>query len=177
MSYIDTDEKRVALAKRIINKRDDDWLKYATPEAKGMLLYQLTRHAKVSHISDPIIPSIRSIIPIDIDIDLLNYRKQAIIVIFATVTTSPEWRNTLQHMTVKGGKGNLGKNEGDVIRLLNYGTGMADEAAVLAMINSNSTVKPNTGSHYVNVYITMRQKSKAQLSQRHRSSKKYRCQL
>ena len=54
-------------------------------------------------------------------------------------------------MTVKGGKGNLGKNEGDVIRLLNYGTGMADEAAVLAMINSNSTVKPNTGSHYVNV--------------------------
>lgn len=160
LSYIDTDEKRVALAKRIINKRDDDWLKYATPEAKGMLLYQLTRHAKVSHISDPIIPSIRSIIPIDIDIDLLNYRKQAIIVIFATVTTSPEWRNTLQHMTVKGGKGNLGKNEGDVIRLLNYGTGMADEAAVLAMINSNSTVKPNTGSHYVNVYITMRQKVK-----------------
>lgn len=158
INYIDTDEKRLALAKRIISKRDDDWLKYATPEAKGMLLYQLTRFAWLSHTEDLPSARVRSIIPIDIDFDLLEYRKQAIIIIFATVTTSPEWRNTLQHMTVNGAKGSLGKNEGDIVRLLNYGTGMADEAAVLAMINSGSTAKPNTGSHYVDAYITMRQK-------------------
>lgn len=160
LTYIDTDKARIELARRIISKRDDDWLKYATPEAKGMLLYQLTRHAKVSHIEDLPTASVRSTIPIDIDLDLLEYRKQAIIVIFATVTTSPEWRNTLQHMTVNGAKGSLGKNEGDIIRLLNYGVGLADEAAVLAMINSNSTVKHNTGSYYVDAYITMRQKVK-----------------
>ncbi|PJX20251.1 hypothetical protein CAP50_12385 [Psychrobacter sp. L7] len=160
LTYIDTDKARIELAQRIISKRDDDWLKYATPEAKGMLLYQLTRHAKVSHIEDLPTASVRSTIPIDIDLDLLEFRKQAIIIIFATVTTSPEWRNTLQHMTVNGAKGSLGKNEGDIIRLLNYGVGLADEAAVLAMINSNSTAKSNTGSYYVDAYITMRQKVK-----------------
>ncbi len=158
LTYIDTDKARVELAQRIISKRDDDWLKYATPEAKGMLLYQLTRHAKVSHTADTPTTSIRSMLPIDIDIDLLNYRKQAIIIIFATVTTSSEWMNVLQHMTIRGNKGNLGKNEGDIIRLLNYGVGLADESSVLDILNSGSATKPDTGSSYVNAYITMRQK-------------------
>lgn len=35
---------------------------------------------------------------------------------------------------------------------------MADEAAILEIINSGSTTTPNTGSYYVNAYITMRQK-------------------
>ena len=63
-------------------------------------------------------------------------------------------------MTVNGAKGSLDKNEGDIVRLLNYGVGLADEVAVLAMINSSSTSKPNTGSYYVDAYITMRQKIK-----------------
>ncbi|WP_201567830.1 hypothetical protein [Psychrobacter immobilis] len=158
LTYIDTDKARIELAQRIISKQDDDWLKYATPEAKGMLLYQLTRHAKSSHLRDQPTVSIRNTVPLDIDLDLLGLRKKAIIIIFATVTTSPEWRNTIQHMTAHGAKGDVGKNEGDVVRLLNYGTGMADEAAILEIINSGSTTTPNTGSYYVNAYITMRQK-------------------
>lgn len=125
-----------------------------------MLLYQLTRHTWVSHKADRPSANIRSILPLDIDLDLLEYRKQAIIIIFATVTTSPEWLNVLQHMTLRGTKGNLGKNEGDIIRLLNHGVAQADESAVLKILNSVSTTKPNTGSHYVDAYISMRQKVK-----------------
>lgn len=37
------------------------------------------------------------------------------------LTIKREWQNVLQHMHPNGEKSDLGKNEGDIIRLLNHG--------------------------------------------------------
>lgn len=153
-------QKRTELAKAIVFKRDSDWLKFATPETKGILLYNLTRHG----------PTDKLIVELDeatinreyIDIDFLPKRKEAIIAIFETVKIKNEWLNVLQHMHPLGEKSKLGINEGDIIRFLNYGMLMANEKSVLNHVNSGSNRKIKTGSRYVDLYLEMRRKVQPQ---------------
>ncbi|MBE0443337.1 hypothetical protein EI164_14985 [Psychrobacter sp. FME13] len=113
-SSLDKARERNKLASFILNNADDAWLKTATPEAKGILLYQLTRHG----IADKVIDEPDTSVDWgDADVDYLPNRKAAIIKIFETVVIKREWQNVLQHMHPNGLKGDLGKNEGDIIRL------------------------------------------------------------
>lgn len=85
----------------------------------------------------------------NVDIDYLPNRKAAIIKIFETVTIKREWQNVLQHMHPNGKKSDLGKNEGDIIRLLNYGKFLNKSVQeILDFVNSRSTKIFRTNSDY-----------------------------
>ena len=86
-------EKSKELALKIM--KQENWLKFAPPEAKGMLIYQMTRHGIPTHVADlpkygigPFLPTFKS----------------AIIAIFETVSTEGEWLNILQRINLEGKK-------------------------------------------------------------------------
>ena len=107
-------QKRDDLAARILTQ--PPMLRYSTPETKGMLIYQLTRHGKTDWIdagnyagSDP-----------------YGHRKQAVIAILRWVQTRAEWDNVFQHMTPLGDR-TQDDTRGHVKRFLNLGIDMSDE--------------------------------------------------
>jgi hypothetical protein len=107
-------QKRDDLAARILTQ--PPMLRHSTPETKGMLIYQLTRHGKADWI------------------DVGNYaggdpygrRKRAVIAILCWVQTRAEWDNVFQHMTALG---DVTEDDmrGHVKRFLNLGIDMSDE--------------------------------------------------
>ncbi|MGP9599446.1 hypothetical protein ACT3R9_07160 [Psychrobacter sp. AOP42-A1-21] len=158
-SSLDKARERNKLASFILNNADDAWLKTATPEAKGILLYQLTRHGKTDKVIDKAIPTTGWD---NVDIDYLPNRKAAILKIFETVTIKREWQNVLQHMHPNGSESNLGKNEGDIIRLLNHGLLIeTDIQTVFDFINKRAKGVFETDSDYSEYlikYLEMRTK-------------------
>jgi hypothetical protein len=54
LESFDRAKDRQAIVNNI--NRTQDWLKYATPETRGMLLYQIMRHGTPSHLRD--VPSV-----------------------------------------------------------------------------------------------------------------------
>jgi hypothetical protein len=117
-----------------------DWLRFATPETRGMLLYAITRHGKYSHSLDT--PSMGGGWT-DVDVHYMPSHKQAIINILAPVQTRNEWWNVMQHMTAQGTKSATpGKNEGDVARFLNNGKFLRDDLpSLFSQINKGSAIK------------------------------------
>ena len=158
-SSLDKARERNKLASFILNNADDAWLKTATPEAKGILLYQLTRHGIADKVIDE--PDTTTNWN-DFDIDYLPNRKAAIIKIFETVLIKREWQNVLQHMHPNGLKGDLGKNEGDIIRLLNYGKFLDKNVQeIFDYINSRNIgafESDKDYSKYITLYLKMRAK-------------------
>jgi hypothetical protein len=107
-------QKRDELAARILAQ--PPMLRHSTPETKGMLIYQLTRHGKADWIDtgnyaggDP-----------------YGHRKQAVIAILRWVQTRAEWDNVFQHMTELGEK-TQDDTYSHVKRFLNLGIDMSDE--------------------------------------------------
>ena len=90
--------KRNALAFNTISRRQD-LLRY-TPEAKGILLYLLTRHGKWDRVD----PENRS----SAFLDVFATRKEAVIWVLRSIQTRAEWRRVLCRLTVDGS--NLAKN-------------------------------------------------------------------
>ncbi|MNS82948.1 hypothetical protein D3C72_1167100 [compost metagenome] len=81
----------VDLANKI--KRQSEWLKQATPDAKGMLIYQMTRHSEYTHAADMPKTGISPFLPT---------HKEAVLAIFETIATEGEWFNVLQRMSLRG---------------------------------------------------------------------------
>jgi len=107
-------QTRDSLAARILAQ--PPMLRHSTPETKGMLIYQLTRHGKVDWIdmgnyagADP-----------------YSYRKQAVLTILRWVQTRAEWDNVFQHMTALG-RATQVDTQGHVKRFLNLGIDMSHE--------------------------------------------------
>ncbi|MEC5321544.1 ATPase [Brenneria populi subsp. brevivirga] len=106
-------QKRNALAERIHNM--DQQLLSFTPEAKGTLLYLLTRHGKMDRLDidnygDGMIP------------DVNNRRKSAIIKILRSIQTRREWDMALCSMNRKGEpSGNVVDKETELRRYLQLG--------------------------------------------------------
>ena len=144
--------------------RTPHWLTYATPETRGMLLYQITRHGVPSHGRDGPSANLSEGTWFNPEIHFLPTHKQAACNIMATVQTAACWDNVMQHMSTDGAKSahNAGRNEGDVLRLLNDGISLADLPSVFTKLNSSSVVKPVTGikvgsgNKYIDQYLTMR---------------------
>jgi hypothetical protein len=88
---MDASEGRNRLAKNIIKFKQD--LLLYTPEAKGIVLYLLTRHGKIDHID----PDNRTLMG-----DVYKDRKYAIICVMTSIQTVAEWTQVLVHMTSDG---------------------------------------------------------------------------
>lgn len=154
-------EKRNALVNNI--NRNPHWLVHATPETRGMLLYQITRHGLASHSRD--LPSASESSLTDVQVHYMPTHKQAICNIMAGIQTASGWDNVMQHMTARGTKSALpsGTNEGDVVRFLNNGISLAELPSVFRAMNAPRTqgkdVKPDpTGNTFLDKYLTMRGK-------------------
>lgn len=147
---LDTDEKRYLLANEIMNDRKTDLLMHSTPNAKGILLYHISRHHWFSSgydwptfsIEDSQSSSIVDFIK-GIKVDLLNTRKQAIHTIFATVTTHAEWDNVLQHMNLEGEKSDRYENEAHILRFLSYGINNQTNKSLIEILNDIKRKKFN----------------------------------
>lgn len=91
-SVFDESERRNKLAANII--KSPDLLLMRTPEAKGILLYLLTRHGTADHV--------------DFDnrgdylIDIYPERKQAIIVVLQSIQTQREWFQIFSRFNASG---------------------------------------------------------------------------
>ncbi len=116
LDALEREERRVALMNRIVSRPDA--LLGATPEAKGIVLYQLTRH--------------------DWRLDGLDgrnhlggyykARKRAIKTVLRYAQTKREFDNMVQHMTPRGTKGDLAKNKQQLMAFLNMAVvGNADD--------------------------------------------------
>ncbi|PLK47315.1 hypothetical protein [Uliginosibacterium sp. TH139] len=143
--------------------RNPHWLVNATPETRGMLLYQMTRHWAYDHAGDT--PAVKregtGYLP---NIHFLDRRKQAILKILTPVQLAKEWENVFQHMTAKGtkiAKGDAGHNEGDVLRLLNNGLNLSDDLQK-AFTNTNAG-KNAANKEMDNPYLTKFFEMKARL--------------
>jgi hypothetical protein len=104
---LEKEEKRVQLMERILE--NPRLLLYATPEAKGIMLYQLSRHDWTTD-----------------GLDSRNHaagryygsRKDAVKLILRQAQTRRDYDNIIQHMTSKGTKGDLAKNRKHVMNFL-----------------------------------------------------------
>jgi len=91
-------QKRNALASNTISRRQE-LLRY-TPEAKGILLYLLTRYGKWDRVD----PENRG----SAFLDVFTTRKEAVVWVLRSIQTRAEWRTVLCRLTVDGR--NLAKN-------------------------------------------------------------------
>lgn len=90
LSIMDKTEARDALATSIL--KNDVKLRHATPETKGMLLYQLTRHDKTDWVNRNNYQKG----------DAYHNRKKAVLRVLQWVQTKREWDNVFQHMHPRG---------------------------------------------------------------------------
>ncbi|MBW9334286.1 hypothetical protein FEE59_12260 [Herbaspirillum sp. RU 5E] len=85
-------ERRNALAANVLS--NPKMLRISTPEAKGMLLYQLTRHGKADWLDNGNY----------IGLDAYHQRKKAVLFILSWTQTLADFQNVLQHLTARGTK-------------------------------------------------------------------------
>jgi hypothetical protein len=147
-------KSRAAIVANIL--QNPKFLIYATPEARGMLLYQITRHGLASHARNP--P--KGEMTFDPEIHYLPKHKEAILTIMKSTVTAPAWDNTLQHMTERGGKSaaGSGENEKKVLDFLNNGLFLADLPPVIGALNAGKAAPKDTGNKHLDKYLALRGK-------------------
>ena len=119
---LEKSDRRTALAKKIV--RENSFLRYSTPETKGMLLYLLTRHGKAD-ITDTSFEFTKGY---DKIIDRYLERKTAVLEILKWVQTKEEWRKVMCRVTPEGKKHPQGNHwEDHLIRFLDEGQDRSKE--------------------------------------------------
>lgn len=103
---IEASKRRNELAKNTV-ERQKDLLRY-TPEAKGILLYLLTRHGVWDHLDSENRGS--GWVP-----DIYQQRKEAVICVLRSLQTRNEWNKVLCRMTRDGSSLARGGNEAAVV--------------------------------------------------------------
>ena len=100
---IDASRRRNQLAKNVITRQLD--LLRHTPEAKGILLYLLTRHGKWDNID-----------PGNIEfLDRYGERKEAVLCVLRSIQSKPEWRKVLSRVNAEGNGPSEGYAELDAV--------------------------------------------------------------
>lgn len=153
---LNTAEARAKLVNSI--NKQPEWLIYATPETRGMLLYAITRHYPETHAHD--LPAVKRE-GWDLQAHMLPSHKQAILNVMAAVQTRAEWANVMEHMSIDGSKRNdAGKAEGDVLRFLNYGYSLnSNLSAIFDNINAHPDWTPSdVGNTYLAEFLAHRRK-------------------
>lgn len=100
---IDASRRRNQLAKNVITRKLD--LLRHTPEAKGILLYLLTRHGKWDNVD-----------PGNIEfLDRYGERKEAVLCVLKSIQSKPEWRKVLSRVNAEGNGPSEGYAELDAV--------------------------------------------------------------
>lgn len=137
-----------------INK-SNNFLLYATPETRGMLLFMLMADTQFSNVFDRL-----EINTTTKEVHFLPERKQAILTIFRSIMTKSAWDNTLQHMTADGHKASqsIAWLESRVIFFLNNGQFLANQNEVNDAISEGRSCisPPQTGNSLLDEYIQLR---------------------
>lgn len=146
------------------------WVKYATPETRGMFIFHIMRAAGFfDHTRNPpttILTNRHG--ERDLQVSYLDEHKLAILVLLKTVNTVDQWTNVIQHMTEKGTKDAtrpIGHKEGDILRFFNNGISLAPSITILltsvtAMKSRGpGGPKPNnkTGNDRIDEYLNLRE--------------------
>lgn len=95
--------KRISLMNHVLS--NPEAMSYATPEAKGLILYQLTRHDFYSAAGATSIPAntdAGDYVPWNME--FVGRRKRAIVAVCKKTRSKAEFRNVMQHMTIDGSK-------------------------------------------------------------------------
>jgi len=98
-------ERRNQLAQNIIDHKRD--LLLHTPEAKGILLYLLTRHGTMDHLDADNITLLG---------DIYSDRKEAVICVLTSIQTISEWSKVMCRITADGSSLRGENNEADVAK-------------------------------------------------------------
>ncbi|MCU4641226.1 ATPase [Acinetobacter courvalinii] len=140
-------KKSVDLANRI--KRQPVWVKAATPDAKGMLIYQMTRHSEYTHAADTPKTGISPFLPT---------HKEAVLAIFETIATEGEWFNVLQRISIRGIKSeqSIKSIEKQLLIYLHDGLWSRTSDFIKEYTFNSDTV--GRGSEYVERYEKLRSK-------------------
>lgn len=100
---VDASRRRNQLAKNVITRKLD--LLRHTPEAKGILLYLLTRHGKWDNVY-----------PGNIEfLDRYGERKEAVLCVLRSIQSKPEWRKVLSRVNAEGNGPSEGYAELDAV--------------------------------------------------------------
>lgn len=100
---VDASRRRNQLAKNVITRQLD--LLRHTPEAKGILLYLLTRHGKWDNID-----------PGNLEfLDRYGERKEAVLCVLKSIQSKPEWRKVLSRVNAEGNGPSEGYAELDAV--------------------------------------------------------------
>lgn len=100
---VDASRRRNQLAKNVITRKLD--LLRHTPEAKGILLYLLTRHGKWDNVD-----------PGNIEfLDRYGERKEAVLCVLKSIQSKPEWRKVLSRVNAEGNGPSEGYAELDAV--------------------------------------------------------------
>lgn len=102
---MEASKERNRLARNIVEFQRD--LLLHTPEAKGILLYLLTRHGKSDHLD----PENRTLLG-----DIYPDRKEAIICVLRSIQTVTEWNKVMCRITTDGSNLIGERNEADVVK-------------------------------------------------------------
>ncbi|WP_341676408.1 hypothetical protein [Niveibacterium sp. SC-1] len=161
LTSLDSAKEREAMVNSI--NRKPEWLIYATPETRGMLLYLITRHCFANHMRA--LPSVSTGKHWnDPEFHLMDSHKAAVLAILQPISTRDEWANVMQHMSTNGSKiiGPAGKQEGDILRFLNYGYSLAENLETLIdQLNAGGPItspakEPDTGNKYLDEFFKKR---------------------
>lgn len=99
----DREEQRIMLMNQVLTS--PELLEYSTPEAKGMILYQLTRHNFYSIAGAASIPKNTDAVDyVPWKAEFVGRRKRAIVTVCEKIRSKAEFRNVMQHMTADGSK-------------------------------------------------------------------------
>ncbi|RZG46302.1 hypothetical protein [Acinetobacter wuhouensis] len=132
-----------------------DFLLYATPEAKGVLLFILMNDENFSNLLDR--PTFDTT---HMELHFVPERKKAVLTIFKSIVTKSAWDNTLQHTTKDGAKSNktIAWMESRVIFFLNNGRLLANQNEVNDAVSEGRSCisPPKTGNTMLDEYIRLR---------------------
>jgi len=91
-------DARLELANRILGNPGS--MRYVTPEAKGMLIYQLTRHSYADVVASGAVAGD----------NYLGPQRKAVLAVIQTAVSKPELENIIQHVDENGAKGDIAAN-------------------------------------------------------------------
>jgi hypothetical protein len=130
LGIMDKTDSRNTLATRVLS--DSSMLRHSTPETKGMLLYQLTRHGKADWVDNDNYE--RG--------DAFHDRKRAVLTILRWVQTDKELKNVLHRVTARGTKSE-GSWRGLIVKFLKLGYDDMDDE--LLRLEKRLKTQPSRG--------------------------------
>lgn len=132
---IEREDRRVALMERVLT--NPPILRHCTPEAHGILLFELSRHGKLTkttHLADN-----------SENWEVLGRRKRAIVQVCRWAQCKSQFENMVQHMAPSGAKGSFRDNYRHLLEFMEIGPGDSQFDDTLVGIYTRLPIDPPRG--------------------------------